>query len=350
MKIGIVGASGYTGGELLRILLLHPKVEVAVAVSREYAGEYLFRVHPNLRGVTDLKFSPLDVSKITGQCDVVFTATPHGASVKLVPDFLKMGLKVLDLGADFRLKSPADYKTWYGWDHTTPELLKEAVYGLPELHRNEIRNAKLVAVPGCMSTAAILELAPLVKAGVVDTGRIVVDEKIGSTGAGGKPSLSTHHAERFGVVRPYKLAGHRHTAEIEQELSALAGGQVIVSMSAHAVNMVRGILSTAHLFLTKPLTATDVWKTFRGLYASEPFIRLVKDIKGVYRLPDPKIVIGSNFCDLGFELDSHANRLVVVSAIDNLMKGAAGQAVQDLNIMIGIDEKTGLEMPGYHPV
>lgn len=350
MRVGIVGASGYTGGELLRILLFHPKVEVTTAISREYAGEYLFRVHPNLRGTTDLKFSPLEPSKIIGQCDVVFTATPHGASAKLVPDFLKSGLKVLDLGADFRLKKPTDYKTWYGWEHPHPELLGEAVYGLPELHRDAIRTAKLVACPGCMSTAAILELAPLVKAGVVEKDRIIVDSKIGSTGAGGKPSISTHHAERFGVVRPYKLSGHRHTAEIEQELAAIAGSQVTVSMSAHAVNIVRGILSTAHIFLTKQLSAGDIWKMYRGLYTGEPFIRLVKDIKGVYRLPDPKVVIGSNFCDIGFELDSRANRLVVVSAIDNLIKGAAGQAVQDLNIMMGIDERTGLENPGYHPV
>jgi len=350
MRVGIVGASGYTGGELLRILLFHPKVEITTAISREYAGEYLFRVHPNLRGTTDLKFSPLEPSKIIGHCDVVFTATPHGASSKLVPDFLKSGLKVLDLGADFRLKKPIDYKTWYGWEHPRPELLEEAVYGLPELHRDAIRTAKLVACPGCMSTAAILELAPLVKADVIEKDKIVVDSKIGSTGAGGKPSISTHHAERFGVVRPYKLSGHRHTAEIEQELSMIAGSQVTVSMSAHAVNMVRGILSTAHVFATKPLSTGDIWKLYRELYTGEPFIRLVKDIKGVYRLPDPKVVIGSNFCDIGFELDNRANRLVIVSAIDNLIKGAAGQAVQDLNIMMGIDERTGLENPGYHPV
>jgi len=350
MRVGIVGASGYTGGELLRILLFHPKVEVTTAISREHAGEYLFRVHPNLRGTTDLKFSSLELSKIVGQCDVVFTATPHGASAKLVPEFLKAGLKVLDLGADFRLKKPTDYKTWYGWEHSHPELLEEAVYGLPELHREEIRTAKLVACPGCMSTAAILELAPLVKANVIEKDKIIVDSKIGSTGAGGKPSTSTHHAERSGVVRPYKLAGHRHTAEIEQELSGVAGSQITVSMSAHAVNIVRGILSTAHVFTTKPLSAGDVWKIYRSLYTGEPFIRLVKDIKGVYRLPDPKVVIGSNFCDIGFELDSRVNRLVVVSAIDNLIKGAAGQAVQDFNIMMGINEKTGLENPGYHPV
>jgi len=350
MKVGIVGASGYTGGELLRLLLFHPKVEVAIAVSREYAGEYLFRVHPNLRGVTDLKFCPLDVPTIVKECEIVFTATPHGATVALAPKFLEAGLRVVDLSADFRLREPADYPKWYGWEHSRPDLLKEAVYGLTELHKDEIRKAKLVACPGCIATSAILELAPLIKADIVDKSKVVVDSKIGSTGAGGKPSLSTHHAERFGVVRPYKLTGHRHTGEIEQELSNLANDHVTVALSCHAVNIVRGISSTAHTFLTKDVKEVDIWKIYRSMYQNEPFIRLVKDRKGIYRLPDPKIVIGSNFCDIGFEFDTHANRLVVVSAIDNLMKGAAGQAVQNLNVMLGIDEKTGLEAPGYHPV
>lgn len=350
MRVGIVGASGYTGGELLRLLLLHPKVEVTMAISREYANEYVFRVHPNLRGVTDLKFHPFDVAKLKENCDLIFMSTPHGVSSKIVPEFLDCGLKVIDLSADFRLKNSADYETWYGWTHPHKDLLEKAVYGLPELHREEIKNASFVACPGCIATSAILGLAPVVKDGIVDRSRIIVDAKIGSSGIGGKPSLSTHHPERHGVIRIYKPVGHRHTSEIEMELSRLAREKVTVAMSCHAVDVVRGILTTNHAFLTKAVQAVDVWRSMREFYKNEPFIRLVKERKGTFRYPDPKIIIGSNFCDLSFELDAHANRLVTMSAIDNLMKGAAGQAVQDMNIMLGFDERTGLEIPGFHPL
>jgi len=350
MKIGIIGGSGYVGGELLRLLLFHPKVELSIVVSREYAGEYVYRVHPNLRSLTQLKFSPLNLDKISDNCDIVFTATPHGASLKIVPELLKLGMKVIDMSADFRLKNPDDYIKWYGWKHTHPELLKEAVYGLPELHREEIKKARLVACAGCMSTCAILGLAPIIKAGVIETDKIVIDAKIGSSGAGSKPSLSTHHAERFGVIRPYKPVGHRHIAEMEQELSLLANKQVKIAFSAHAVNIVRGILTTIHTFPMKDLTIPEIWRIYRSAFQGEPFIRLVRDQKGLYRYPDPKVIIGSNFCDIGFELDSHINRLVIMSAIDNMMKGAAGQGVQCLNIMLGIDEKTGLNIPSAHPI
>lgn len=309
----------------------------------------MFLVHPNLRGITQLKFTPYNFSYLTENCDLVFTATPHGSSVKLVPELFEAGLKVIDMSADFRLKNPEDYVKWYGWKHPSPELLEEAVYGLPELHRQEIKNARLVACPGCMATATILGLAPLINLEVLEKERIVVDAKIGSSGAGNKPSLATHHAERFGGVRPYKPVSHRHVAEIEQELSLLAKGQVKISFSPHAVNMVRGILSTIHAFLAKQLTSKEIWKIYRAQYKDEPFVRLVRYRKGLYQFPDPKVVVGSNFCDIGFELDSHTNRLVVFSAIDNMMKGAAGQGIQCLNIMLGVDERTGLECLGLHP-
>ena len=350
MRVGIIGGSGYVGGELLRLLLSHPKIEVTTVTSRKEVGEYVFSVHPNLRGATQLKFFPLDVSQIAKNCDLVFTATPHGSSVNLVPKLLEIGLKVIDMSADFRLKSPADYAKWYGWEHAHPELLKEAVYGLPELHRQEMKNARLIACPGCMAIAAILGLAPIVKAGVIEENRIVVDAKIGSSGAGSKPSLASHHPERFGGVRPYKTVGHRHIAEIEQELSLLTNEPLTISFSPHAVNIVRGILSTIHVFPTKPLTANEVWKLYRSQYKEEPFVRIVRYQKGPYRLPDPKIIVGTNFCDIGFELDSHSNRLVIFSAIDNIIKGAAGQGVQCLNILLGVDEKTALESIGFHPL
>lgn len=350
VKVGIIGGSGYVGGELLRLLLLHRHVEVTMVTSRQNAGEYAFGMHPNLRGLTQLKFVPLDATQIQKNCDLVFTATPHGSSTKLVPKLLEMGLKVIDMSADFRLKNPDDYVNWYGWKHAHPELLKEAVYGLAEFYRQKIKDAQLVACPGCMAAATILGLAPIVKADFIQNDKIVVDAKIGSSGAGSKPSIASHHPERFGGVRPYKTIGHRHIAEIEQELNALTKESVTVSFSPHAVNMVRGILSTIHVFPKKPLATKDVWKTYRSQYEGEPFIRFVKYQKGPYQLPDPKIVMGTNFCDIGFELDPHANRLVIFSAIDNMIKGAAGQGIQCLNIVLGVDEKTGLESTGFHPM
>jgi N-acetyl-gamma-glutamyl-phosphate/LysW-gamma-L-alpha-aminoadipyl-6-phosphate reductase len=350
VRVGIIGGSGYVGGELLRLLLSHPEVELTTVTSRANAGEYVFGVHPNLRGASQLKFTPPSLSKIKENCDLVFTATPHGSAVKLVPQLLEMGLRVIDMSADFRLKNPADYDKWYGWTHTHSELLGDAVYGLPELHRQEIKDARLVACPGCMATATILGLAPLVKARAIETDRIVADVKIGSSGAGRKPTIASHHPERFGGVRPYKTVGHRHITEIEQELNLLADDPLTVSFTPHAVNMIRGILSTIHTFLKKPLTTKEIWKLYRSQYQGEPFVRFVKFKKGPYQLPDPKVVMGTNFVDIGFETDLRANRIIIFSAIDNLMKGASGQGIQCLNVILGVDEKTGLECQGFHPL
>jgi LysW-gamma-L-alpha-aminoadipyl-6-phosphate/LysW-L-glutamyl-5-phosphate reductase len=350
MRIGIIGGSGYVGGELLRLLLLHPQAEVTMVTSRQSVGEFIFNVHPNLRGLTQLKFVPQDLAELQKNCDLIFTATPHGGSVNLVPKLLETGLKVIDMSADFRLKNPADYETYYGWKHAHPEMLKEAAYGLPELHREEIKKAKIVACPGCMATTAILGLAPVVKAGLVDKDKIVVDLKVGSSGGGSKPSISSHHPERYSGVRPYKVTGHRHIAEVEQELNALTSEPVKVSFSPHAVNMVRGILATIHTFPKQPITNKDIWKTLRGQYEGEPFIRFVKYQKGPYQLPDPKVTMGTNYCDIGFEIDEHANRLLIFSALDNMTKGASGQGVQCMNILMGIDETTGLKSTGFHPM
>jgi N-acetyl-gamma-glutamyl-phosphate/LysW-gamma-L-alpha-aminoadipyl-6-phosphate reductase len=350
MRIGIIGGTGYVGGELLRLLLMHPQVEVRMVTSRQVVGEYVFNSHPNLRGLTQLKFVPMDVAELQKSCDWVFTATPHGGSVNLVPKLLEAGLKVIDMSADFRLKDAAAYEKWYGWKHANPETLKEAVYGLPELHREEIKKTRLVACPGCMATATTLALVPVVKAGFVEKNRIVADLKVGSSGAGSKPTVASHHPERFGGVRPYKVVGHRHIAEVEQELNALSPQHVTVSFSPHAVNMVRGILATVHTFPTQPITSKDVWKALRAAYEGEPFIRFVKYLKGCYQLPDPKITQGTNYCDIGFEIDEHANRLLLFSAIDNMVKGASGQGVQCLNIMMGIDETMGLKSTGFHPM
>jgi N-acetyl-gamma-glutamyl-phosphate/LysW-gamma-L-alpha-aminoadipyl-6-phosphate reductase len=275
-------------------------------------------------------------------------ATPHGISMDIVPGFLEGGLKVVDLSADFRLKNSTDYPKWYGWEHSHPEFLKKAVFGLPELYREKIKKANLVACGGCMATASILGLAPIVKAGLVETERIVIDVKIGSSGGGSQPTLASHHPERFGGLRPYNVVGHRHTVEIEQEVSAFSGKSIKVAFTPHAVNMARGILATCHLWTTAPLRNSDIWRTYRAQYNNEPFIHLVKYRKGLYQLPDPKVVVGTNFCDIGFEIDEHVNRLVLFSAIDNIVKGAAGQAVHCFNIMNHLDERMGLNMIGIH--
>jgi N-acetyl-gamma-glutamyl-phosphate/LysW-gamma-L-alpha-aminoadipyl-6-phosphate reductase len=350
MRIGIIGGSGYVGGELLRLLLLHPHVEVTMVTSRQSAGEYIFNIHPNLRGLTQLKFVPQDMAELQKNCDLIFTATPHGDSVNLVPKLLEVGLKVIDMSADFRLKNPVDYETYYGWKHAHPEMLKEVVYGLPELHRDEIKNANFIACPGCMATSAILGLAPIIKADLVDTDKIVVDLKVGSSGGGSKPTSASNHPERFSGVRPYQVTGHRHIAEVEQELSTLSGQHVKIGFTPHAVNMVRGILATIHTYPKQPITSKDLWKALRGMYGNEPFVRLVKYQKGQFQLPDPKITLGTNFCDIGFEIDEHTNRLLMFSAIDNMCKGASGQGVQCLNLLMGIDETTGLKSTGFHPM
>ncbi|MBS7288862.1 MAG: N-acetyl-gamma-glutamyl-phosphate reductase [Candidatus Freyarchaeota archaeon] len=348
MRVGVVGARGYTGGELLRLLYMHPKVEVTYITSRQHAGKPVGIVHPNLRGLLDLKFEEFDVSKASEKCDYVFMAVPHGASMDITPQLLEVGLKVVDLSADFRLKNEEEYRKYYG-PHKRPELLGKAVYGLPELHRKELRGAQFVACPGCMATSAIIGAAPVVSSFKVDLEKIVVDAKIGSSAAGREADESTHHPERTGVVRPYKVVGHRHTAEIEQELTGLVGRKVKVALSAHAVDIVRGILSTLHFFLEEGVEEREVWRAFRNFYSESPFVRIVKQRIGVYRLPDPKAVIGSNFCDIGFEVDEDSSRLVVLSAIDNLVKGASGQAVQCMNLMEGWDEGLGLNLPGLFP-
>jgi len=348
VRVGIIGGSGYAGGELLRLLIPHPKAEISLVTSRRFTGKYVHMIHPNLRGITNLKFSTPNLSELAEKCELVFSAAPHGSSMNTTPPLLEQGVKVLDISADFRLKDQADYPKWYGWKHIHPELLEKAVYGLPELHRDEIRKADLVGCPGCMANAAILALAPLTRGDIIDREKIVIDAKIGSSGGGSEPTLASHHPERFGGVRPYRTVGHRHTAEVEQELTSLCGSEVKVAFSPHAVNMARGILTTCHAWLTQQVDDRDLWKRYRGFYGGEPFIRIVKYRRGLYQLPDPKVVVGTNFCDVGFELDNHVERLVVLAAIDNLVKGAAGEAVQCFNIILGLDERTGLDMVGFH--
>jgi len=343
----IAGGSGYTGGELLRILLDHPEIEVKQVTSERRAGKRVVGVHPNLRKRTNLTFSSVNDLE---PCDVLFLGLPHGASGEQIDRFLDVAPIIIDLSADFRLNVPEDYPRWYGHEHPKPELLSRFVYGIPELHREEMRSANAISSAGCLATAAILSMYPLFAEGLADLKKpAVVEVKTGSSGAGAEEGLASHHPERSGVMRSFKPTGHRHTAEVEQELAG-PNGKPTISFSATAVEAVRGVLSTAHVFLNREVTEKDLWKVYRQHYGQEPFIRLVNERSGLYRYPEPKILTGSNYCDIGFELDPRGDRVVVLGAIDNLMKGAAGQAVQAMNIRLGCDEDAGLTFPGLHPI
>ena len=340
MKVSIVGASGYGGGELLRLLLQHPQVEVHQCTSERFAGKPVTRLHPNLRKRTALKFCSMQDLEKT---DLLFTALPHTRCMQNFDQFSSLADRIVDLSADFRLKDPSAYEQWYGVAHTHPEKLGEFVYGNVELHRDEMKQARYISGAGCNATATILPLWPLFKQGVVDTSKPVVAEaKCGSSEGGNSVSEGSHHPERSGCVRSYRPTGHRHIAEMEQEL----GNSIY--FSATSIEMVRGILVTAHLFVNDGLTEKDIWQAYRQVYGGEPFIRIVKEKQGIYRYPEPKILVGTNYCDIGFELDG--TRLVVISAIDNLMKGAAGQAVHAMNVMCDFEETQGLDFAGLHPV
>lgn len=345
ITVSIAGGSGYGGGELLRLLLAHPYVKVHQVTSERLAGKPVTRAHPNLRSVTDLKFSATgDLER----CDVLCLALPHGTAMQRCAGFFELGDRIIDLSADFRLKDPADYPVWYGHEHPHPEWLGRFVYGLTELHRDEIKTARYVACTGCLAATAILSLAPLMKARVIDPQRLILEGKIGSSAAGNQADPSSHHPERSGAVRSFKPTAHRHTAEMIQELNF--GVKPTIHFSATAIELVRGILITAHTFVTRDLSERDVWGIYREAYGREPFVRIVKERQGVFRYPEPKILAGTNYCDIGFERDPMSDRLVVMGALDNLVKGAAGQAVQAINLMYGFDERTGLEFPGLHPV
>lgn len=343
-RVSILGGSGYGGGELLRLLVGHPEVTIAGVSSRRLAGKPVARAHPNLRGVTDLRFCQPDELP---ESDLLFLALPHGQAARQWDDVSSRAERFIDLSADFRLADVALYERHYG-PHPRPELLGTFVYGLAELNRDAIREARHVSTGGCNATVSILALMPLFEAGIVERERTVIDVKVGSSEGGAEPNPGSHHPVRSGVVRPYKATGHRHAAEIESVLQQWGPARVHLSVSA--IEMVRGASALSHVFLSEQVTEKDIWKIFRGRYADEPFVRLVAERSGPYRLPEPKLLSGTNYCDIGFELDEASERLVVVSAIDNLVKGSAGQAVQAMNIMMAWDETTGLGFPGLHPI
>ena len=343
MKVSIVGASGYAGGELLRLLLDHPGVELFQATSESHLGEFVYQQHPNLRKRTQLKFVSRQGLEA---CDVLFLALPHGESQQMIDHYAALAPRIIDLAADFRLRDPVLYSQFYGSEHAAAGWLNKFVYGLPELHRSEIQSALHISGVGCNATSANLALLPLVRAGLLrEDVPIIVDIKVGSSEGGASPNPGSHHPERSHIVRTYAAYGHRHTAEVIQEL-----GLPNVHMTITSVDMVRGSLAAAHAFIKAGVTEKDLWRAYRQWSEGEPFVRLVKDKRGIYRVPDPKILAGSNYTDVGFELDASRGRVVSLAAIDNLMKGASGSAVQSMNLRCGFDETAGLTFSGLHPL
>lgn len=339
----IIGGSGYVGGELIRLLLMHPNVTLKQVSSRGHLGEYLHQVHPNLRKQTEIKFCDPDMTEFV---DILFLAMPHGKAQKQIDLFAEKASQIIDLSADFRLRDKNLYKKWYGEEHASPEWLSKFCYGLPELNRNNIQKTNYVSGVGCNATAANITLKPLVEAGLVDKNQnVVVEIKTGSSEGGAAVNPGSHHPERSGVVRTFSAFGHRHTAEVIQ---AFGLDKIVLTMTA--VDMVRGALATAHVKIKDGVQKKDIWKAYRNAVQENPFIRLVNDRRGIYRVPEPKILAGSNYADVGFAFDEESRHLVSICAIDNLMKGASGTAVQCMNLMNGWDETLGLEFFGLHPI
>jgi len=340
IAVAVVGASGYAGGELFRLLANHPDVKLVGAYDVRNVELPVHKVHPNLRGIVDVVITEPNYAKMGKSADAVFVATPHGVAMKFVPMVLDGGARVIDLSADYRFDDPKVFERYY-IKHESPHL--KAVYGLPELYRAKIKKAKLVANPGCYPTAAILSLAPLVKERLIDLEHIVIDAKSGTSGAGAAPSEITHHPTCGASMRAYAATTHRHGPEIDQELSKLAGRDVKAHFTPHLIPIVRGILSTTHVFMHKLMSNEALLELYRNFYRGEPFVRVLDD------LPQVNFIVGSNYCDIGVEPDAATRRLVVVSALDNLVKGASGQAIQNMNLMFGIDETRGLEVPPVRP-
>ncbi len=344
-RVAIVGASGYTGVELLRILKLHPSAVVTVVTSRKNAGIAVEELFPSLHGYESLRFSAPEPQEICQKADLVFTAVPHQTAMSVVPAFLDAGLKVVDLSADFRIRNRETYEKWYQ-EHSAPDLLSEAVYGLPELYREKIAQARLAANPGCYPTSSILPLAPLLKSGTVSPDGIIIDSKSGTSGAGRGASVATLFCEVNEGFKAYKVGDHRHTPEIEQELASAAGTGVRINFTPHLVPMNRGILSTIYCKLKDQAATTGkIISELSEFYADSPFVRILPE--GTF--PNVSSVRGSNYCDIGVKVDDRTGRLILVSVIDNLVKGASGQAVQNMNIMCGFDENTALEAAAIYP-
>jgi len=345
IKAGIVGATGYAGNELVRILMQHPEVEIKAMTAHSYVGKQFNEVYENYREINETVLDEMDMDKLADECDVIFMALPHGTAAKVVTEDILKKTKVIDFGADFRLKDADVYEKWYNVEHNGRELLKTAVYGLCEVNRDIIKGKQLIANPGCYTTCSILSLRPLVAEGLIDLKTIIVDAKSGVSGAGRGLALGSMYDECNESVKAYKIASHRHTPEIEEQLGYAAGEEITLTFTPHLIPMNRGILATCYASLKKPMTYEEVKAVYEKYYGKEYFVRLTK--KGVF--PETRWVKGSNFVDIGFMVDERTGRIIVIGAIDNLVKGAAGQAVQNMNILFGLDEKTGLKLVPVFP-
>lgn len=338
VKVGILGVTGYAGVEVLRLILGHPMAEVTYISSNSYAGQKISDVYKNLANICDIVCEKIDADVIAEKCDVVFTALPHGTAKSVIPSIIEKGVSVVDLSADYRYNDPKVYEKWYNLPHDSVDLLKEAVYGLPELYRDKIKGKRLIGNPGCYTTCSILGTVPLLKSKIAETKNIIIDAKSGVSGAGRGINIDVHFCECTENTKAYKIATHRHTSEIEQELSLAAGEEVLVSFTPHLLPQKRGILATIYANLKKPMETEEVIKVYKEFYKNEKFIRVYES----GNLPETNHVAGSNYVDIGIVVDKRLNRVVVVSCIDNLVKGAAGQAVQNMNIMFNLPEDAGL--------
>jgi N-acetyl-gamma-glutamyl-phosphate reductase len=336
-RAGIVGATGYTGAELVRILAGHPEIELTILTSRKYAGEKFARVYPAMAGVVDLECQSFDPDRLCDRTDIVFTALPHKLPMEIIPALIQRGKKVIDLSADFRFRDAAAYERHYQ-PHKAKDLLEKAVYGLSEIYFEQIKEAQLIGNPGCYPTSVLLPLIPLIKNGFLDLNSLIADAKSGVSGAGRSPSLTTLFCEVHESFKAYKIAEHRHNPEMEEVLSREAGKPVNLTFTPHLVPMSRGMLTTIYARTAKKVRIEDLQACMESFYSGRHFIRLT----AYGNSPDTLHVRGTNYCDIGYKFDQRNNRLILISAIDNLVKGAAGQAVQNMNIMLGLDETIGL--------
>ena len=345
IKVGIIGSTGYAGGELARLLLQRDDIEIKWYGSRSYIGQKYASLYPNMYKIVDEECMDDNMKELAGQVDVVFTATPQGLCASLVDEEILSKVKIIDLSADFRIKDVSVYEEWYKLTHASPQFLEEAVYGLPEVNRERVKKARLIANPGCFPTCSFLSVVPLVKEGLVDLDTIIIDAKSGTSGAGRGAKMDSLYCEVNENIKAYGVGTHRHTPEIEEQLSYAAGRPVTISFTPHLVPMNRGILVTAYGSLTKEVTYEEVRAVYDKYYKDEFFVRVLeKDV-----VPQTRWVEGSNFADVNFKIDPRTRRIVMMGAIDNMVKGAAGQAIQNMNLMFGLPENTGLKQVPVFP-
>jgi len=343
IRVAVVGGTGYAGAELVRLLSGHPHVELTMITSRQYEGQPFSDIYPAMAGIVNLTCRAFSEEAVSKAADVVFTALPHKVSMGVVPGLIDQGKKVIDLSADFRFKDPALYEAWYDESHQTKDLLETAVYGLPEIYFNDIQKASLVGNPGCYPTSVLLPLLPLIKAPFIDPDTVIADSKSGTSGAGRSVSLTTHFCEVNEAFKAYNVAAHRHNPEMDEVLSLFAGRTIHITFTPHLVPITRGMLTTIYVGLKEDVSTRDVASFLDSFYADKPFVRICP----MSRFPNTMYVRGTNYCDIGFHVAERTKRLILISAIDNLVKGASGQAVQNMNIMLGFAETAGLDQPPF---